>query len=112
MKQQTNKQRNIVLSLFLAAIFLTALTGNAQTDSLAWDETQVSVLSKTYKIVTENDIIPLELIREFGDKATSYIMKNRKDRHGAYKSFTFYFPLEMRQELDYFIDHIQRPKNN
>jgi len=104
------RTRNIILGIFIAVAIFSALSVNAQSDSLLADETNVTVLNSYYRITSSNYFIPDELIKQYGDKAKYYTVRNKKDRQGDYREVVFYFPLSMKNELEQFIIHLERPK--
>lgn len=110
MRNKITTQRNLILALFLMVGVFSALSGKAQSDSLIADETNATVLNSIYKVVSSNYFIPQELIKVYGDKVKTYTMKNKKDRSGSYREYTFWFPLELKDELNSFITHLERPK--
>lgn len=92
--------------------FVLVRVGNAQDENILADET-TGIESKTaYKVTSTNYFIPDAVIEKYGEKVKSYTVKNKADRHGKYREVVFYFPLEMKKEVDQFIVNLKRPKDD
>lgn len=99
--------------LIIASLLLFVLVRvNAQDETILADET-TGIESKTaYKVTSTNYFIPDAVIEKYGEKVKSYTVKNKKDRHGAYREVVFYFPVEMKDEIGKFIANLKRPADH
>lgn len=83
--------KTIIVSLFLALSF----PALAQTSDAVIKELKTSV-----KVTTDNDSLFLHLTRTLRDNVLNYNVAFKKDRHGKYRQYAIYWPLEFKEEIE------------
>lgn len=103
--KQTNKQKALILSVFIFIGLFSVLSGNAQErrDSLICDETNWRHTKSGFSIITSNDNVFEQLKGKFEGEIRNYVVRYLFDRHGKGKSYTIFFYPEREKEITDFL---------
>lgn len=96
--------------LIIASLLLFVLVKvNAQDDKkskLIADETEAFNNGKTYKVVTENEMIFRETLKKYDQEIKQYTVRYKYDRHGKTIVYTIYFYPDKAEEIGKFINKL------
>lgn len=92
--------------LFFISLFI-LIGWETECQALIADETTIEETKTTVKIETCNDSIAVRFIHSKESDLSRYTVAYKKDRHGRYKVYTFYFPIGKKEELIRFVSSIK-----
>lgn len=92
----------IFISLFIL------IGWEAECQTLVADETTMEIMKTIVKIQTDNDTLPIVLLDKYERDLLRYTVTYKKDRHGRYKQYTFYWPIEKTDEITLFLKNFKR----
>lgn len=103
--KQTNKQKALILSVFIFIGLFSVLSGNAQErkDSIICDETEYRTTKSGFSIITSNDIVFNKLKEKWNEEIKSYTVKFGFNRHGKDTKYIIFFYPEREKEITDFL---------